>query len=312
MRRKGILLVNMGGPQSLPEMKFFLKKMFRDPHILPFNVLGRFLLGTLITNLRYKKSWQKYQKIGGTPLVQSTKLTVEKLRKALPGACIKYAFSYSAPLVKDAFAAFREEGVKEVLTIPLYPHFSITTFRAVTDDANRAAEKTDGIKNSNISPYYKNEKFIRFWKNIILEQAKKAGAKKPLLLFSAHSIPLSFIKKGDNYPEHISESAREIAEACGLPFKLAYQSQIKGSKWLEPKTELVMDELRKSGTEEIIIVPISFVSENLETLYDIDYGLIPYGKEIGFKNISRAKLPLASDDFTELLVDITRQHKPRK
>ena len=302
---EGVLIVNMGGPQTLSGMKQFLWNMFTDKHILPFVKPFRYFLATVITNARYKKSWAKYQLIGGTPLMKSTDILAEMLGKELADYSIKVAYSYNDPNIDAQLKAFATEGVKTVHVVSLYPHYSITTLQSVRDDAEAAAAHY-GLKVETALPYFQHPAYIRFWTKAIEAHLTMAQYEKPLLVFSGHSIPNIFLKKGDCYPKEIAESARLIAQAVGCEHRVSYQSQI-GKKWLGPVTEDLIATLAAEGRDEIVLIPISFVNENLETLYDMDKVILPEARQkLGLKHISRVAVPDGDADFVTALADAVR------
>ena len=136
---QGILLVNMGGPESPEELRVFLSRMFKDPFILPYGKPVRNLLSFIISSLRYKTSWKKYELIGGTPLVKSTARTADSLQVALgENFQVKYAFSYSMPDIRSALNAFKKQGISDISVIPLYPQSSYTTTSSVMADVGKA------------------------------------------------------------------------------------------------------------------------------------------------------------------------------
>jgi ferrochelatase len=306
---KGILIVNMGGPQSLAEMRTFLWKMFTDKHILPFAAPFRYSLAWIITTARYKKSWAKYESIGGTPLVRTTEEIAKSLAQALPNNYkIRVAYSYNNPFIADELAKFAADSILDVEVVSLYPHYSITTLQSVKDDAESAAYKL-GISLRVALPYYDNSHYIQFWVNNLRKHIVEQSYKMPLLIFSGHSIPNSFLDKGDCYPNEIEESARLIATELGLAYRVSYQSQI-GKKWLGPITEELLAQMAtQKPDQEIVIVPISFVNENLETLYDIDQLIIPTAKALGIKSISKVPIPEADTDFVAALADTIQQNR---
>ncbi len=299
--KKAIVLVQMGGPLNIEEMKNFLWRMFTDKHILPYPKIFRSALATIITSTRHKKSWKKYQLIGGTPIIEHTHTIANQLQKRLGNVEVKAAFSYSMPDINHVFKLLKKKGKEEVVVIPLYPHYSITTFQSVLDDAQTAALKHD-LKLQSVEPYFERSEFIDFWLELINNELKINKIDNVHLLFSGHSIPISFVKKGDVYPEQIEKSAQKIAEKLNLDYSVSYQSQIKGQKWLPPVTEEKMQELKQQDIENLMIIPISFVNENLETLYDMDTILVPYGKkQLGFNRVLRPKLPAYTEKFLDLL-----------
>jgi ferrochelatase len=301
MKNKAIVLVQMGGPLSKAEMKDFLWRMFTDSHILPFPLVFRYALAAIITNVRYKKSWSKYMLIGGTPIIQHTNDTAKELSMQLGGFRVETAFSYSPPYIPQKIKELKKQGVTEIFILPLYPHYSITTFQSVIDYSVAAASK-NGLKALYSPCYYDNNQFIQHWVELIQQELDKHNIKDAHLVFSGHSIPMSFIKKGDTYGQQIAISAQLISQKLGLKHSVSFQSQLKGQKWLGPETDKIMVQLKKDGIDNLVLVPISFVNENLETLYDMDMVLVPYGeKELGFNKVMRAKLPPFSPVYIEQL-----------
>lgn len=304
----GVLLVNMGGATSLMEMKNFLARMFKDPCILPYGKTGRFLLSFLISKLRYKRSWKKYQLIGGSPVIESTKLYMQRLQDKLGDSFkVKLAFSYTKPLIKESLESFDKEDIKDIVVIPLYPQASYSTTSSVERDVNTFKSKTDNIKIRFIKEFYNNDGFIEFWSQLIHKHIDTVSYNNPHLLFSAHSIPKYLVDQGDTYPATVEESANLIAKKLGYDFDFAYQSSMKRGKWIGPEVKNKLRDLAAKGKNEIIIIPISFVSENLETLYDIDLQLIAFGKnELGIQHLSRVRIPEVDELFIQLLADIVR------
>lgn len=301
----GILLINMGGPESPAEVKKFLRLMFLDKHIIPAPYIIRNLLSLYISSTRYKKSWSRYQIIGGTPIKKNTDKLVSVTQNTLGlSFYIKAAYSYSEPFISTAINELYNKGIKKIIAIPLYPQASITTTESVIFDI-------DNIKNINkeinikVAPeFYDNKFFIEFWYDLIKNHIKENNLTNPLLLFSAHSIPISFIKKGDTYKNGIEESAKLIANSLGLEFKVSYQSGMNPKTWLGPDTVTTIKELALNNKTEIVIIPISFVCENLETLYDLDNQIIPQIKKETKINISRVKIPATHSSFIEMIKNI--------
>jgi ferrochelatase len=297
----------MGGARSQKEMRTFLACMFKDPRILPFGKVLRKTLAFIISNVRYKKSWKKYELIGGTPLIDATQATALALQTRLNNSFnVKMAFSYTSPTIEESLLAFKNEGINKITVIPLYPQASFSTTGSVQDDLHRITSKENTFDIRFENEFYQHKQFVNFWSELILKHIKDKSLSSPYLLFSAHSIPQYLVDKGDTYPQAITESAKLIAGNLGLDFEVCYQSGIKGSKWVGPD---VMERLKSLAAKvEIIIIPISFINENLETLYDIDKVIIPFGtNELGIKQLSRVNIPVASDTFLRLLEEIVRK-----
>lgn len=303
---KGVLLVDMGGAKSPRELKLFLKRMFKDPYILPFGKLGRHFLSFVISTTRYKKSWKKYKLIGGSPIMEATHQTMLALQKTLPeNFKVRYAFSYSSPLIKESLKAFMAEGIHEITVLPLYPQACFSTTKSVEHDVNKVVANNPHLKIRFVKEFYKNKDFVGYWSNLILNHAFQHNYDKPFLLFSAHSIPTYLVEKGDTYPTAIEASAKAIANQLGFEYKVAYQSGMKRGTWLTPDIDTVLRQLAVKWKDQIVIIPISFLNENLETLYDIDHEIIPFGKKfLKFSHISRVALPVADCLYIKLLSDL--------
>ncbi|MCE1198377.1 MAG: ferrochelatase, partial [Marinilabiliales bacterium] len=303
--KTAVLLVNMGGAESPAALRKFLSHMFMDPYILPFAKPFRWLLSTMISSLRYKKSWKKYEMIGGTPLLRSTQATTETLQLRL-GAdyLVRYAYSYSDPMIEKAMESIRQEGIDQIVVLPLYPQSSYTTTSSVLADVERFQQKHPSVKIRFVHQFFKERGFIAFWTNRIREHERQvASGDHALLIFSAHSIPEFNIVKGDTYAAAVHQSAASIAESMGRTHAVAFQSGMSGGKWVGPDLKRKLMTLDKD--QEVVILPISFVHENLETCYDLDCEILPFASQVlGFRRITRVALPEADPLFIDLLAEI--------
>jgi ferrochelatase len=307
----GVLLVNMGGANSPGALKVFLARMFKDPYILPFGAFGRNFLSYIISNTRYRSSWKKYELIGGSPIIESTNNTVISLQNELgEDYVVKMAFSYSAPFIHESIASFIDNGINNITVVPLYPQSSYSTTSSVAMDVKNATANYNQCNITFVKEFYLHKKFIQFWSELIAAHILQQKIEYPYLLFSAHSIPEYLVKKGDTYAKAIENTAKSIADNLNLPYEHAYQSGMKRGKWIGPDTKQRLEVLAASDKENIILIPISFINENLETMYDLDHDIIPYAThKLGIKNISRVNIPVADKNFIELLKDITK-NKP--
>jgi ferrochelatase len=272
---KAVLLINMGSPSSQKEMKYFLQKMFRDPAIIPFPAFLRNLIAFIISNVRYKESWEKYELIGGSPLMESmnniNKLLSDELGKEY---IVTVAYSYSQPGIKDGIDYLSSKGVKEIKVIPMYPHSSFSTTGSVKRDIS---EIKNSLRSSHLpvitvaESFYNNKHFIKFWKSAIesaitkyklitqnSELITQNPEHKTILLFSAHAIPQSHVRNGDKYVEEIKESARLIASTLNLDYKVSFQSKIGKIKWVEPDTKELLKEFSVLSSQ--FSVPSSQIS----------------------------------------------------
>jgi len=303
---KGVLLVNMGGPESPEELRIFLSRMFKDPFILPYGKPVRNLLAFIISSLRYKKSWKKYELIGGTPLIRSTARTAESLQVALDkDFLVRYAFSYSMPDIGTVLNAFKKEGISDISVIPLYPQSSYTTTSSVIADVNKVTAADPFFKIRMIGEFYDHPGFVSFWTTLIREHLEKHHLTEATLVFSAHSIPEYHIGKGDTYATSIVNSAALIATELNLHYEAVFQSGMKRGKWIGPEVKDHLRIMKEEGIDLLVLIPISFVHENLETLYDLDQDILPFALHtLGFEHVSRIYLPESDPQLVKMLADL--------
>jgi protoporphyrin/coproporphyrin ferrochelatase len=303
---KGVMLVNMGGPESPEELKVFLARMFKDPYILPYGKPVRNLLSFIISRARYRESWKKYDMIGGTPLVRSTRKTAASLQTLLGNTfTVKFAFSYSSPDIRTCLNAFKTDNIQDITVIPLYPQSSLTTTSSVVADIRKVTDKDPFFKVRVQDEFYNHPGYNAFWITNIQRHLYNKKIEDPTLVFSAHSIPEYNISNGDTYAASIVNSAASIATEMGLPYEAAFQSGMRRGKWIGPDIKEHLKTMREEGIDNLVLVPISFVHENLETLYDLDRDIIPYALEtLGFKHVSRVNLPETDPILVSMLADL--------
>jgi len=288
--KKSYLVVSMGGPRSEKDIPIFLKNMFLDYHILPFNILIRKILAFFISKFRPKKVIPHYKKIGfPSPIVIQTEAQAKVLKNYLKEE-VKVAFSYISPYIKDVIKSLS----KYVILVPMYPHYSFSTFQAVIDDAKKNRQKDQKL--FVIKPFYNKDFFVNFYKREIIKALKKLTG-KTLILFSAHSIPLYLVEKfNDPYPEQIKTSVKVIMKDINTDFEIGYQSKMGKVAWLEPSVEKVMEKY-KAYYDNLILIPISFLCEHLETLYELDIEYKNLAKKMGYKTVIRIPTPQTDEQF---------------
>lgn len=296
----------MGSPSSEKEMKIFLKRMFRDKAIMNAPTLIRYFLSLFISQKRYKKSWEKYHLIGGSPLFSSMNQIKQDIANQLNNDwLVSCAYSYSEPLIAKEIERYCNNGITNFTVLPMYPQASFSTTGSLNTEIKKARLKFKNIQIRLIEEYFQHPGFIDYWTNIIFEHTTSEKYVSPHLLFSAHSIPQTHTDKGDTYTQSIELSAKLIAEKLGFAYSVSYQSKIGKVQWSEPDTMDELFRLQQKGVEEIVLVPISFVNENLETVYDLDMSIIPFAQQIGINKISRVKLqtnhPLLIHTFLQLI-----------
>ena len=295
-QKRIVLLANMGAPDSEKEMKVFLKRMFNDKAILYAPDFVRAFASSFISNVRYKSSWKKYQLIGGSPLQNSMDKTAADLQQLLgDDYAVSSVYSYSSPFILDMVSELYAQGVRHFEIMSMYPQASYSTTGSVQTSLDQLKAKFHDIQVRFIEDYYTHPLFIDYWTQLIAEKIRQENYSNPYILFSSHAIPQSFIKRGDTYAQKMEKSAKLIAGVLNLPYEIGYQSKIGPIEWTRPYTIDLLKELHSEGIDELIVVPLSFVNENLETRFDLDTELIPYAKnKLKIKRICRVEIP-ASD-----------------
>lgn len=304
---KGILLVNMGGPQSLSEMRLFLKNMFSDKYILPLPVGLRQFVANMIAKKRHPSSWEKYQLIGGTPIIKHTEATGKALAESadLP---VYTAYSYTPPFIADVMQKMVADGISDINVLTMYPQASDTTTTSVFTDVRKAAKKLNGVKIREICDYSVHPSFLDYWKTLIEEHIAREGLEDPLLLFTAHAIPLYGVKRGDKYPDTVKHMAKRLADIMNRRYDVAFQSRVGPVKWVGPDTDDYLEELVASGEKNVVMIPLSFTTECLETVYDLNIKLVDiYKKDERVNHISRVEIPVAHPLFIETLKRVVNE-----
>ncbi len=317
--RLAIVVFNLGGPDSPKAVRPFLFNLFNDPYIIPLPTPLRWLLATTISTLRAKKSRGYYERLGGkSVLLPETEAQAEALREAAkPHAGESRVFvlmRYWHPMAREVVADLKAYDPTRIVVLPLYPQFSTTT-----TGTTLAALKLEAKRQSLNTPmevlccYPTDDGFIAPVAEKLrgaYDTAKAHG--KPRVLFSAHGLPEKTIAGGDPYEWQVAESTKAVvarADIADLDWTICYQSRVTPVPWLGPPVE---SEIRRAGADgvPIIIVPISFVSEHVETLVELDETMRDLAKEAGVPHFSRlgavrtdAVFIKALTDFTEFLRD---------
>jgi ferrochelatase len=283
----------MGGARSEEELKEFLYNMFKDKRIISSPI--RHILAPLISNLRYKKVWKNYEKIGGSRIYTLTSKLAEKMKKYTDYDVV-YAMRYTKPFLNDIIHKY-----DEIIFLPLYPHYSFTTFESSLDDL-----KTTNYngKVSIVNPFFEKKEFNQIIKENIL--AEIDNPKEWNLIFSAHGIPQKLVKKGDRYYDDVKRHVEILKEL--LPeFKsvsLAFQSRFGPAKWLEPYLD---NELTKYKNENVVIYPISFMIDNSETDLELKIEYKHIAKEIGLKNYKVISAPNDNEKTAKFLTELAHE-----
>jgi protoporphyrin/coproporphyrin ferrochelatase len=285
-KKVGIVLFQLGGPDSLQAVEPFLLNLFLDPDIIPMGPLGflRKRVAKMISTRRCVSVGQKYAEIGRrSPIGLLTERQRLRLVEAVSphiDAVAVTAMRYWHPMTTEAVEELRRAGpLDEIVLLPLYPHFSYATTLSSLKEWTRVYGKPNGgppIRT--IGQFYNHPLYIQAVAQRIGSMLRQfSDSSRIHLIFSAHGLPMSLVEKGDPYPKQIEETVRLVCEAGierypGWPRKhlLCYQSRVGPAKWLQPPFTGTIERLAHEGVKEMLVVPISFVTEHIETLHEIN------------------------------------------
>ena len=308
--KRAIVLMNMGGPNNLDEVKVFLKNMFNDKYIIGAPQPIRALIASFITFKRLEIAKENYRNLGGmSPIIGHTKRLVRRLEKEVD-ADVFFEMRYTYPFAKDVLEKLK--NYDEIYAIPMYPHYSSTTTKSSIEDFMKIAKKYNLDKKvKTMDSYYNN---ILYNKTIV-ERIKEAldgdNSEEFELVFSAHGLTQRTINKGDLYQKHILanvESAKKELLKQNIHFKkihVAYQSRLGPMEWLRPYMEDKLKEIKS----KVIIYPISFTVDNSETKGELvlEYGELAH--ELGIKDYRVANAPNHHPYFINALKEIYEKMK---
>jgi protoporphyrin/coproporphyrin ferrochelatase len=320
--KTGIVMMNLGGPATLDAVEPFLLQLFEDREIiqLPFqNFLGPF-----IAKRRTPKVQKLYEAIGGgSPILGWTEAQgrgmVERLDRQSPETAphkFYVAFRYAPPFSEDALKAMQADGVERAVAFTQYPQFSCTTTGSSLNELWRAAGRLklrDAFQWSIIDRWPTHPGFVSAMTDTVrdgLLQFPAEDRDKVLVLFSAHSLPLRVIERGDSYPQEIGATVQMVMEQLGFshPYLLAYQSEVGPVKWLGPSTERIIHKLAGRGHKHVLVVPIAFTSDHIETLSELDREYGQLAQELGITYYRRAPALNDRPAFLDALADLVREH----
>ena len=282
--RRGVLLINLGTPDEsdVPSVRRYLAEFLSDPEVIHLPTGMGWLngaLGRLIAYFRAPKSAKMYQRIwsdSGSPLGSITLDQVRQLETHLPdGWRVFPAMRYGRPSIAQTLREIEAAGVEELVVIPMYPQFSGpttgTALRELYGSLHRGVHRLN-VTTRNI--WYDDGGYVYAQAKLIAEYAKQhqLTPDNTMLLFSAHGLPVSYVKHGDPYPAHVRRSIDLVAQRLGCPserWMSACQSRFGPTKWLTPGTDCMLAELAERGEKRVLICPISFTADCLETLEEL-------------------------------------------
>lgn len=314
--KPAILLFNLGGPEKLEDVKPFLYRLFSDPEIIhvKFPPLRKAIAYTIAT-LRRKTSEGYYRQIGGgSPLRRLTeeqaRALAEEFRRrgttvqTFVGMCTWH------PFFSETVAEIEKADVDTLVILPLFPHYSVTTTGSGFSILHGLIDKRPSFQKLKlhwVRQWPDQTTYIQSFVQLIQRELGKFGKPdKVHLLFSAHSIPESYVRNGDPYLDQTKTTVERIMDRLGRknPYQLSFQSKIGPVKWLEPFTNDVIVKLGKGGIDDVLVVPISFVSEHIETLYELDILYKKVAADAGVANFRRVPALNSDPTFIGALAEI--------
>lgn len=309
-----VLLVNLGGPDSLKAVRPFLRNLFSDRYIIKLPLQP--LLARIIAFFRARKVRKRYKLIGGkSPLLDLTKEQALALESKLQAEGLKIkvfiAMRYWQPFIAETVNSIVKEGFTDILVLPLFPQYSKATTGSCLAEIEKVLKKYKGKVNVYpIKDWPEQERYIQS----LVKKIKNALDRFPPdkreeveVIFTAHSLPQEFVDQGDPYVTQVQQTINACLQR--LPLKnwhLAFQSRSGPVKWLEPATDKLITQLAERGARYLLFVPISFVSDHIETVYEIDIMFKEQAVKEGFVQIERSSSLNTDSLFIEALADLVR------
>jgi protoporphyrin/coproporphyrin ferrochelatase len=310
--RVGVVLFQLGGPDSPAAIEPFLYNLFCDPDIIdfPFARLGRRPLAKLISAARAHKVQHHYAAIGGSsPIRRLTERQARALQARLQDAGLNVtcvvAMRYWHPFTAEAVASLESAECNELVLLPLYPQYSTTTSGSSLNEWRRTYRGT--ATTHCIRDFYRNTRYLASVAERIDEALRLFVRPEDVeLVFSAHSVPVSVIASGDPYQRQIERTVELVMHVGGWKnsHRLCYQSKVGASRWLQPSLRHTIRALGAAGVKRVCVVPISFVSDHVETLAEIDHEARELAQCIGIEQFEMARGLNDSPAFIAALAEL--------
>ncbi len=310
----GVIALAMGSPASPQQVEPFLEALFGDPAILtlPLGPLRR-PLARLLARRRAPHARARYGLVGGSPLLSETRKQVAALDSALaPDRLpVTLAMTYTQPSAEEAVAQIRSRGARRILALPLFPQRSETTTGSGLAQLRRVAAQ-HGLQTREIPPYPRLPGLVQpladAVRDAVMNLAEAGLADQTAVLLTAHGLPERNVLAGDPYVDHVRETADALRKAAAVkcPVHLGFQSRIGPVRWVGPQVEEQVDRLARASIRGLVVVPLTFVCEHLETRYDLDLELRSQAWAAGITHYHR--IPAVGDHpaFISSLADHVR------
>jgi ferrochelatase len=313
LKKIAIVLFQLGGPDTTSAVEPFLYNLFCDPDIIDFPLawIARRPLAKFISTRRSKVVADRYQEIGGgspiRSLTEQQGLALEMALEPWLDATTIVAMRYWHPLTSEALASLSRLNYDRLVLLPLYPHYSFATTGSSLKEWNRQARDAVAGKGKLIESFYNHPLYVEALRARIDEKLSTfQNPQDVYLVFSAHGLPLKLVKAGDPYPKHIAETMRLVLERGKWPNArvLCYQSRVGPEKWLEPSLTKTIERLARQGVKRMLVVPISFVTDHIETLHEINIEAREEAEKLGIEEFTMMAALNDSPIFIRALADL--------
>ncbi|KAF9411718.1 ferrochelatase hem15 [Podila epigama] len=320
--KTGIVLMNLGGPANENEVHDFLLRLFSDGDLIPLPMQK--YAAQFIAKRRTPKIKEQYNQIGGgSPILRWTRqqgIMMERVLDKISPETAPHkhyiAFRYAHPLTPDALAEMKADGVERAIAFTQYPQYSCSTTGSSMNELFRHLRVLDPqkkIKWSVIDRWHTHPGLIQAFANHIEAGLAKYPAESRnnvVILFSAHSLPMEIVNRGDYYPSEVAATVEAVMKKLNYrnPYRLVWQSQVGPRPWLGPQTNAAIIGLGEKGFNDQLLVPIAFTSDHIETLFELDLEYGEEAKEAGITGLTRAESLNADPVFIDAMADIIKTH----
>ncbi|KAI0344839.1 ferrochelatase [Trametopsis cervina] len=316
-----IVMMNMGGPSTVAETHDFLKNLFSDGDLIPLPFQS--ILAPWIARRRTPQIEKQYTDIGGgSPILKYTRLQGERMAALLDELHPEtaphkayVAFRYAQPLTQETAKELKRDGVKRAVAFTQYPQYSCSTTGSSLNELYRrgkTGELGEGMEWSVIDRWGTHPGFVEAMALNVeraLQKFPSSTRHEAVILFSAHSLPMSVVNRGDPYVAEVAASVSAVMARLGHsnPYRLVWQSQVGPSAWMGMQTGDAIKGLARLGHKSAVLVPIAFTSDHIETLYELDLEYVHEGKKLGM-DVQRAEALNDSPVFIRALADLASAH----
>jgi len=310
--RIAALFINMGGPRALADVYGFMHNLFNDVHIIDMSQPLRTLIAHMICVARVPSVKKNYADIGNeSPIFcwteQQGDLAVKQLTKIYSNISFHQGYSYAAPFIQSAIDELAAANYAKIVIVPLYPYFSIATLGSMYSDIETARRKNQlGDKLLIVPPFCEKPLYLQGTVELLKEALTQIDPSQPFrVVFTAHSLPVSsIVVKGDPYRQQVERTYKAILKQVKIEQStLAFQSKIGPVEWMGPSTVKTVEETGQSGFKQIIVMPLGFTCDHIETLHELDIELKEIAHESGIETFVRGKVFNDHPLFIELLAE---------